>query len=331
MCPTISLIQTLHFARRFVALLACLIVIGSCVSSLMAQQDRNSKLAETKSRPQKKKKTDSERFIRVRRDKENRAVALETSIIRYFGKNEEGKRIIVDLIGVVHIGEKDYYKKLNQRFAQYDSLLYELVAPKGTRVPRSGRKGGGVNPIAAVQKAMQATLGLEFQLDHIDYQRDNFVHADMSPEEFLESMKNNNESMVKSFFRAMGQSIARQGSASAGTSDAELLRALFSNDHTQLRRAMAEQMKDIESGMLIFEGDNGSTIIHHRNKKALSVMEDEIDKGKQRIGIFYGAGHLPDMEDRLLRDFDMKRAGTVWLSAWALQSKPKPKSSKRRN
>ena len=318
-------------------LLATFLAIGLTSSMpAIAQRKANvvteKKNSKSKTQQKKKQKIDySNRFIRIRRDAKGKPLAMETSIVRYFGKNKKGQRVIVDLIGVVHIGEKAYYEKLNKRFTQYDALLYELVAPEGTKIPKGGARGGsGVNPIAALQKTMQASLGLEFQLDHIDYTKDNFVHADMSPTEFMESMKNNNESFVKSFFRAMGQSMAMQNSAKSGSTDAEMLMALFSGDReTQLRKVMAEQMQNIESGMLIFEGDDGSTIINHRNRKALSVMEREIDKGNVRLGVFYGAGHLPDMEERLYKDFGMKRAGTSWLSAWSLQSKPAKKRNRK--
>ena len=270
----------------------------------------------------KKSADTAERFIRIRKDAKGKPLAMETSIVRYFGKNKEGEQVIVDLIGVVHIGEKEYYQQLNERFEQYDSLLYELVAPEGTRVPRGGGRSKGFNPVAALQKGMKASLGLEFQLDHIDYQKKNFVHADMTPKEFMESMNNNNESLVRGIFRAMGQSMAMQNAQANQGADTEMLMALFSNDREiKLRRAMAKQMQNMESGMLIFEGDNGSTIIDHRNRKAFSVMEREIKRGKTRIGVFYGAGHLPDMEERLLRDFNMIRAGSVWLKAWSLETK----------
>jgi len=72
---------------------------------------------------------------------------------------------------------------------------------------------------------------------------------------------------------------------------------------------MAEQMLDLESGMVIFQGKDGSTIIDHRNTKAFDVLRKQIDSGKTRIGVFYGAGHLPDMDQRLLKSFGMKRGG----------------------
>ena len=51
--------------------------------------------------------------------------------------------------------------------------------------------------------------------------------------------------------------------------------------------------------MVSFGGEDGSAIITDRNKKALVVLKKEIADGKKKIGIFYGAGHLSDMDKRL--------------------------------
>ena len=75
-------------------------------------------------------------FMRIRRDEKRKPVAMETSVTRYIGKDADGKQVIVDLIGVVHIGEKSYYEQLNKEFEQYDALLYELVAPEGPSSPK---------------------------------------------------------------------------------------------------------------------------------------------------------------------------------------------------
>jgi hypothetical protein len=40
--------------------------------------------------------------------------------------------------------------------------------------------------------------------------------------------------------------------------------------------------------------------------------------GKKKVALFYGAGHLPDMERRLMSDFQMKRGGQFWMEAWKL-------------
>ncbi len=258
------------------------------------------------------------RFLRVKRDHGSKPIAMQTSVTRYIKTLENDEKLLVDLIGVVHIGNQDYYEKLNEIFENYDVVLYELVAPEGTRIPKGGEMDDGLNPLAALQRGMKSVLELEFQLDHIDYSRDNFVHADMTPEEFVESMAKNDESIVGMLFKAIGQSLAAQGRS--GPSDADLMMALMSNNRgARLRQIAAEQMQNLESGMVIFQGKDGSTIINHRNRKAFTILDREVENGHRRIGVFYGAGHLPDMEDLLIKDRAMKRAGQFWLDAWDLK------------
>ena len=257
-------------------------------------------------------------FMRVRKSSKRKPVAFETSVTRYIAKNNDGENVYVDLIGVVHIGEQAYYDKLNRIFENYDSVLYELVAPEGTVIPKGGGRAEGFNPIASLQMGMQQMLGLEFQLNHINYEKENFRHADMSPTEFMESMKNNDESFAKIMVKAMGQSLAQ--SSQSQISNFDLLRVAFARDkEIKMRQLFARQMIDMEGGMAIFEGRDGSTIINHRNGKAMQILEDVLDSGKKKVAIFYGAGHLPDMERRLTSDFKMKRGGQYWLEAWKLK------------
>lgn len=261
-----------------------------------------------------------EHFVRVRNGEDGKPIAMETSTTTYTRKMEDGTTLQVDLIGVVHIGEKQYYKDFNKQFEKYDALLYELVAPKGTKI--SDRDDSGMNPVAALQKGMMSALGLNFQLEHIDYDAKNFVHADMSPTEFSESMSKNNESLTKMFFKMLGMSAAMQGQ----TGEAEMLSALFASGDERkykLRQTAAKQLINMDVGMAMWEGDNGSTIITHRNAKAFEVLAEQIEGGRRNIGVFYGAGHLKDMERRLLEDFKMERGEETWQLAWKLRKDAK--------
>ena len=51
------------------------------------------------------------------------------------------------------------------------------------------------------------------------------------------------------------------------------------------------------------------------------MLDKQLAAGKKKIGVFYGAGHLPDMEKRLLADFGLKRDSESWLVAWSLEPK----------
>jgi len=131
-------------------------------------------------------------------------------------------------------------------------------------------------------------------------------------------MKKNEESVGGYALKAIGASMAMQQSGRDGGS-AGMLMALFSkNKSLRMRRVMAQQMIDMDAGLAMFEGKDGSTIINHRNDKCMKVLREQMEAGKTHIGIFYGAGHLADMEKKLISDFQMQPGGQKWLPAWKL-------------
>jgi hypothetical protein len=266
------------------------------------------------------------KFLRVVKDDKKQPLAMETSIAR-FAPADAGSGVVVDLIGAVHVADKKYYEALNKKFDEYDVVLYELVAPEGTKIPKGGREKNE-HPVAAIQKGMQSILELEFQLEQIDYTKKHLVHADMSPEQFAKSMKDRGESFLQLFLRMMGQALAQQGGRQQ-VSDAEILFALFSPDRAhQLKRLIALQFEEMGGMLMALEGPQGSTIITERNKVALEVLKKQMADGKKRIAIFYGAGHLPDMEKRLVSDFKLQPGEVTWVEAWDLRPKsPKTKRS----
>ncbi len=265
------------------------------------------------------------KFIRLDRDAADEPIALQTAIASFRATKPEQAGVTVDLIGAVHIAEKAYYLSLNELFEKYDVVLYEMVAPAGTRIPKGGN--GGDHPVSALQNGMKDMLGLEHQLACIDYTKANLVHADMSPDSFAKSMKERGESVWQMMFRAMGHNLAKQSKAGRkqSASDMEILLALFDkNRRGSLKRLMAEQFGDLDGMMAAVEGSEGSTLISERNKVALAELPRQIAAGKKHIAIFYGAAHLPDMERRLQTDeFGMKRTGLRWLTAWNLAADKK--------
>jgi len=251
------------------------------------------------------------KFLRIRRD-DDEVSALDTAIVSYRGHNAKGEEVQVDLVGAVHIGDTAYYRQLNDAFEDYEVVLYELVAPKGARPTRG--TAGVWSPIANM-------LNLDDQILRINYQRENFVHADMSWDEMMESMQKRQESFLNMFFRMMGQNIAQESTRKSGSGDGDLLAGLLFSKNPTLtwKRVMAAQFENSDQAMKWLEGPNGSTLIHERNKAALKVLEEQLANGKKKLAVFYGAGHLPDMEKRLIEDFQLKRAGEPrWLTAWDL-------------
>ncbi len=259
-----------------------------------------------------------ENYLRISKNDDQSPRALETAIVRFVGtegSKHAGKT--VDLVGVVHIGQLEYYKDLKERLAKYDTVLYELVAPDGTRI-RPEDLEDRRSLLASMQTGMKDMLNLEYQLEHIDYLAKNFRHADMSPDEFMEDMKSRGDDLWKMFARMMGAGLATQA-ATGG--DAGMLMALLSADRSmKLKQVMARQLADVDlvtAGMDDASGSN--TLIKGRNRKAFEVLQAELESGKRSVAVFYGAGHLSDMAKRLEKDFGMKATTTTWLTAWDLQ------------
>jgi len=269
------------------------------------------------------KESRERRFLRLSRRDDQSPLALEAAIVRYVPSDCGRSHPTVDLISAVHVAEKSYYGELNRRFKDYDVVLYELVAPEGTRIPKGGA-GVGASPVSMLQNAMTGVLELEFQLRGIDYTAENLVHADMSPEQFSESMRTRGESMFQVFFRMMGYAMAGQNTQAGGSSDLRLFLALFNKNRAlAMKRVMAEQFEDMEGSLTAINGPDGSTLITERNKVAVEVLREEIAAGHKKLAIFYGAGHMPDFEQRLRDELGLVPIKTEWLMAWDLKGKPK--------
>lgn len=254
-------------------------------------------------------------FVRVF-EKDGVPQSLQTAVATY-RQVGQADGIEVVLIGAVHIAEPNYYSQLNQLFKSFDALLYEMVTDPEMGIPDP--KERGLSPISTIQVGMKEMLELSFQLDEVDYKAKNFVHADMTPKEFFDTMNSRKEGVLQMFFRSIGSGIALQ-STGRGSGDVGLLAALVAEDRAKgLRRAFAEQMQMMDGQMAALTGEDGkSTLITERNAKAFEVLEREMKAGKKKLGIFYGAGHLKDMHERLLEEHGMELVETKWLDAWGL-------------
>jgi hypothetical protein len=268
-------------------------------------------------------------FIRFEDDGEGGGT-LDTAVATY--ENPDG--VVVHLVAAVHVGEKAYFQGLSDTFDTYDALLYELVKPRGGAVPdangaaRPGGGGGtrvrGGGAIGGLQMMLKDVLELEFQLEAINYDRPNFVHADLDAETFNEMQEARGESVFRLMLRSMMSEMRRQRNGKAGGQQItlfDLLAAMTSPDSArQYKLLLARQMKDVEAQIDGIEGKDGSVIISERNKAALKVLDETIAAGKKNIGVFYGAGHMRGLEDALLDDMGFTRTGVEWRVAWDMRS-----------
>jgi hypothetical protein len=253
------------------------------------------------------------RFVEEGRD----GGRLETGIATY--KNDKG--VTVQLVGAVHIADPGYYEALNKQFEGYDALLYEMVKPKDMGAPgRDREQANGISLVHILQKGMKTFLDLDYQLDGIDYTKKNFVHADLTAEEFNRMQDERGESIFGLMLQQMLKEIMKGDNGRAQDMDPmQLLAALSSEDSArQLKLILAKQFQNMDEMVAGLEGPNGSVLVTERNKAALKVLKDTIAAGKKYIGIFYGAAHMKDMERRLTEEMGFKRTGVEYRVAWDL-------------
>ena len=256
---------------------------------------------------------ESSSFARVDEHDDGTPRALQLAIVSYASAQADGA--VIDLVSAIHIGDRDYYAALNERFKGYNALLYELVAPPGTVVDAEAEHDGLVSN---AQLMMTRFLGLSFQLDEIDYTASNFVHADLSATELLANMAAREESLYTYFWRLIFASIRDYARDPLGMQDLQNLGSVVgSGQEPSFKVLLAYELMNTRQLQQIFGEDQDSAVIGARNARAIEVMGEQLEAGARRIGIFYGVGHMQDMEQRLLA-LGFARRGIEWVDAWRL-------------
>jgi hypothetical protein len=269
-------------------------------------------------------------FIRIERNNAREPVALQTAVAHYVPAAGAGG-VTVDLIGAIHVGDRAYYERLNKLFEEYDVVLYELVAPPGTRIPKGGRRAVD-NPLALIHQLAKTVLDLESQMEQIDYTKKNLVHADLSPQQMAEAIKNRGDDAF-SLFLGIASDLLRQQNVQQQTRDKQptaeemdfdpLALLLDPAGPAKLKRTFAEQLVEFSSPAGGLGRTLGTILVADRNAAAMKVLQAELARGRKKIAIFYGVAHLPDFDQRLRADFGLKRDREQWLTAWDLRARRK--------
>ena len=254
----------------------------------------------------------------------------------------------VELIGAVHVADPDYYKALTKLFTGYEELLFELVdgqkmkqdleggpKPASRKTPDAPLKQGEFPPddedapsakdrnpafkiISVLMHGLGSYFRLQYQTDGIDYHTKNFVHADVSMDEFVRLQADKGESFVDLFRKAIEAQLELGTDRKAEPKGSQLLLALL-GDSSGLKVSIARQLAAADDLTAVMEKEDGGTvIITERNKKALEVLDHETAAGRKNLGIFYGAAHLSEMETRLEKK-GYRRTGERWMTAWDIK------------
>ncbi|MFG0252242.1 MAG: type II secretion system protein GspG [Phycisphaerales bacterium JB038] len=179
--------------------------------------------------------------------------------------------------------------------------------------PLSGAEKGSAR---GIQDKLARALGLQFQLNAIDYDRDHFLRADMSMDEVERALEARGVLADDLFGLLNGSSpLAKIADLLFG-----LLR--LSNTMQETVRAIIIKVVSLSDELMAAsaaeQGDLMKVLIDDRNERVMEIFKKTLaGRDVESIAIFYGAGHLPDLATRLERDFDYRPGARRWFTAFS--------------
>jgi hypothetical protein len=251
-------------------------------------------------------------FLRLQKPTKTVEV-LQTKARKYASPTGKGPDIW--LVGVAHIGQADYYKQLQKLLDQQGLVFYEGVTRKGVD-PAAPKETGKEDPRQnSTYKMLSDTLGLEFQLIAIDYKRPTFKNSDLSWEE-MSALE------AKAPKSGTGPSLSTIGNLlNPDSPQAKMLGSFLAgikNDPSSIeamRLVMVETLSMPNAVDKAMSPALSDLIIKTRNAKVLADLKSELATGSKSVAIFFGAGHMGDMESHLIKDFGYKPGEERWFSA----------------
>ncbi|XP_031258396.1 uncharacterized protein LOC116116472 [Pistacia vera] len=315
-------------------------------------------------------------FMRFKRGSRKGSAQLQTAVVSYkkkFPWSLLPPFLQVDLVSTIHIADKEYFETLQKELEDYDCILYEMVAsreslenrrnPADTKKLRSSRSRG-FNILGCIQRQMARILMLDFQLDCLDYQAENWYHADLDYETFKLLQLEKGESfftfardMTLKSTKAMvqpsipedlgpwrskllwasrvlpmplvGLLIIGSVCTDVGSQPSEYpeLEALSRLDFGAAMKVFLAKRLTSEFTQVTAEVEESSVIIGERNRAAIEALRRAIDEGHSKIAILYGGGHMPDLSRRLREEFDLFPSQVQWITAWSIRNRDLNSSS----
>jgi hypothetical protein len=291
-------------------------------------------------------------YTRILRPDTN-TVQLQIALRKFLPAGRRGP--VVWLAGTSHIGDPDYYHALQKHLDAQTLVLFEGVnagshkrhvrnsaEPPATQFPSKpspDRSNPGEQP--GIQLTMAESLGLVFQLDAIDYDRTNFLNSDLSIQEIQRLMGGDAEGPPVS----SGKPVASAEPGAANPSFQNLMQAMdgssflgsimrmgmhFIGSSAKLQSitklAFIEVLGQLKGDLTAMHGlppdvqQLIKVLIEARNQTVIEDLktESKLIPRSGSIAIFYGTGHMDDMEKRLTRDLNYRSAGEIWLTAFSV-------------
>lgn len=181
----------------------------------------------------------------------------------------------------------------------------------------AAKKGASKDP--GLQAKMADALGLTFQLEAMDSSKANWRSSDMSIDQLQARFEAAGVEGDQLFKMLDGSSLMGQLASVA---------MWFIKSSPQLATSVKIMMVDLlGSENAVSAGPAGmakmmDVILKDRNDVVLSDIRAVIDGEKRKdISVFYGAGHMADLEEKLTRDFGYTFESERWIEAISVHPK----------
>ena len=220
----------------------------------------------------------------------------------------DGRRVY--LVGAVHVAHAEAFAAQQSLLDSMDLVLWEGVGGKDKPDPEVMAR---FDVLFKTQVLLKNILDLEFQLEQIDYVRPFWRNSDMQLAEVQAELDRRglsilpNEELFQALFGTLFKFVdpARvPRNAALGRTYRGTVAPLMADTERVFQHAGAEGLKEV--------------LVLARNRKVMAdlaaVLADAAPP--RRIGIYYGAAHLPDMARALQQELGVRWVGVHWVTAW---------------
>lgn len=263
-------------------------------------------------------------YMRVTRPDSN-TVSLQIALRRFVPQNGRGPAIW--LSGASHVGESNYFAALQRHLDTQGLVLFEGVGAKSKKMR--------FNPDeeVSIQHTMAASLGLVFQLTAINYDRPTFRNSDLTIPQLQQLLAGGVAPGAAGKGGKAGEEFQEllqimDGSSVLGALVQAGLKFIGSSPKLQAmtKLVLIEILGQLKGDMSRFKGVPPEVqrmlevIIQERNKVVFDDLKAELRavRPPKSIAVFYGAGHMADLEKRLRDELKYRPLDEVWLTAMSV-------------
>lgn len=284
-------------------------------------------------------------YLRIDESKTN-IVELQVALRKLVSRTNSGTTIW--LAAVTHIGDTNFFRNLQQHLSKHDVVLFEAVLPE--------RKGGWSGPQfskirsalpegeANLQTDLAHSLGLAFQLEAVNYNHPNYRNSDIS----VEGIQRLLNPKVQRTGQKPGKNAKHAEDEESNESFDQLMQIMEGKGflggllkfgvsmiaaNPRLQAVTKLTFIDVLGGL---KGDIASTkavppdmaqllkvLIHNRNQTVVDDLRKELlrEKSPASISVFFGAGHMDDLERRVRDQLNYVPVEDVWIPAFSVDLK----------